>query len=519
MKHVILAAAFASAAVAFSAAGSASAGQYVIHLHGRGNQCWPGSGSDCSTGRYVPSVPGWTNVTLTYNGSDALESSVDGTVRSTIQNYCGSGHSCVVHCYSAGCLRMLKAVSDLRATGNSVPGLLWAEASASAAGGTKLASTSTSGLTGFAAKLFGQQEKIDYALTIDAARNRWGYVQDDMGANIYHLAGNVDICKTVMFTKLCGNRQMNNGSGDGAVAFDSAAGYSTSAAYTDACGAGKYPFRIYDTSNSPCAGIARDHMGIPEVGMTAIAKAYSGSYTNRSLQWSDPNLPASFCSNAMGECDRAFSNTNQSVCTTPSGTPVAACATNVSNTKVATSGLTCAGKCGGTVTSNGVTCACDPRCVSRGDCCGDYSASNCPAFNQTLRAPIHRGSKNGTTFYSHSIDDLAKVSSPQTYNAFFLYPVNAIPGTTTPLYRCRFSDGKYMLSSASSCYDSRRGVNGVNEVLIGYQAVTSWDNTITLYELYNTSSKDRIYTTSTTERSSLLNSGWVNGSNYLVWAN
>jgi hypothetical protein len=519
MKQILVGLGIAIGALAVSE--RAEAANYVVHLHGRGNDCWVGNGSDCAQQRYTPSLPGWTMVTLSYNGSDMLDDAkstgVDTLVRNTISSYCGSGHSCVVHCFSAGCMRMLKAVSDLRAQGNTVPGLLWAQASASAAGGSRLASIATKGLTGMLGKLVGMQHKIDFSITPDAARNRWGYIQDDMGVNVYHLAGKRDICKSFGPVKFCGNFWMNNGVGDGAVTMDSAAGYSSAGAFSSGCLSGKYPFRLYDTgSDSSCGGVDRDHMGVPEASSSALARAYSGAYTDRALQWSDNVGTAGNCSNTLGTCDNAFSTTTAKWCQLPGGQTLSGCTEGTgSRATSSTTAGTCAGKCGG----SGGGCWCDPRCSARGDCCADYVSSNCASVLQSIREPIHRGSKNGITFYSHSLDDLAKTSSPSQYNAFYVYPNDVVSGVTTPLYRCRFSDGRYLLTARSDCWDPRRSANGTREVLIGYTAATSWDNTISLWEMWNNTTKDRIYTTNSTERTNLTNAGWVLAATHLVWAN
>ena len=117
----------------------AHAGNYVLFLQGRGWASWNGE---------TVSASGWTSVTLAFNGNAVINGPETNTaVKNAMASYCSSGNSCIIHCYSAGCMRMLKAVYDLHAVGNTLPGLLYAEGSGSASGGTKLAEVSTQGLT------------------------------------------------------------------------------------------------------------------------------------------------------------------------------------------------------------------------------------------------------------------------------------------------------------------------------------------------------------------------------------
>src|SRR5438552_3025465 len=140
------------------AAGEARAGNSVLHFQGRSWGSWNGETVGQST---------WTTRTFNFNGSARLDSpETNVVVRGAIATYCsGAGNNCVIMCYSAGCSRVLKAVDDLRASGNPLPGLFWIEAAGSTGGGTKLAEIATSGFTSFIAKLFGQQEPIDFDIT------------------------------------------------------------------------------------------------------------------------------------------------------------------------------------------------------------------------------------------------------------------------------------------------------------------------------------------------------------------
>lgn len=362
-----LAAAAAAAVATVGFTSEAQAGNYFIYLQGRSMTSWTPA---------VANVTGWTNITMSYNGSKALnDSTVNTTIKNTISTYCGSGNSCVLHCYSAGCLRMLKAVSDLRAAGNTLPGLMWAEASGSAAGGSKLAELSTKGLTGMIAKLFGLQEKIDKDITPGGARNTWGYIQDDMGKTVYHIAGAKNFCKKFLFIKFCSGKFVGEGVNDGLVAMHSAAGASAQGTYYDGCSVAKYPWRAYDSGYVGCGGDGgRDHAGIVDRGSAIMATIFAGAANDRNMTWDDPNSYAE-CNNDLGECDKAYDSTAKQDFATNLGAYSAS--STSSNAKLSTAGATCAGKCGG---YSGASCWCDTACTSLGDCCSDYAAS-CNAYN------------------------------------------------------------------------------------------------------------------------------------------
>jgi hypothetical protein len=354
------------------AAGPAFAGNYVVYLQGRGWASWNGE---------TVSASGWTNVTLSYNGNAVLNGpETNTTVRNAIGTYCSGGNSCIVHCYSAGCNRMLKAVYDLRAGGNSLPGLLYAEGSGSAAGGTKLAEVSTQGLTSVIAKILGQQEKVDKDLTTGAARNTWGYFQNSFGANFWQFGGYLDICKSLLFFKICGNKYVTGGlalTADGVVGMDSYSGKSTAGAVTNGCTAAKYSYRVYDSGPyydeynnnlTPCGGAARDHFGEPGLGTGMVGADLTGVGYDAKRNWSD-STSQSTCSGTS--CDDKFTSTAQNYSKTPSLTSIATsvASTSSNTTAVNTSTATCYGHCGGA--SNG--CYCDSSCASYGDCCSDKS--------------------------------------------------------------------------------------------------------------------------------------------------
>ena len=344
------------------------AGNYVVYLQGRSWSSWNGE---------TVTATGWTSVTLAYNGNERLNGNATNvTVKNAISTYCSGGNSCVVHCYSAGCSRMLKAVYDLRAAGNTLPGLLYAEGSGSAAGGTHLAEISTSGGTAWLAKLIGQQEQVDFDLTTGAARNTYGYTQNSFGANFWQFGGYQDICKSLLFFKICGNKYLP-GTADGVVSMDSYAGASSAGGITNGCNAAKYAYRIWDSNyaQTPCTGAARDHFGEPGLGTAILSYDITGTGLDYKRHWGDTTAQAS-CSGTS--CDDKFASTAQNYSKNPDLSPVASpVAALVSNTTAhTTTGPTCYGHCGGS--SSG--CYCDSSCTGYGDCCSDFAAAGCGNF-------------------------------------------------------------------------------------------------------------------------------------------
>jgi hypothetical protein len=280
----------------------ASAAKYVVYLQGRSMNSWPFQALLAHSAAY-------TDITLAYNGSSRLG---DATVRPLISNalssYCSNGNQCVVACYSAGCLRYLLAIDDLKAAGTPATGVLWVQAAASAAGGSELADVSTNAGLRLLIKIFGvsganDAAMIDWDLKIGSARGSLAFLQNGSPAPMYHTAGNQNICQRVkpsalsagglainganvlingvwwaniggvfgaeiaagpigwavaitsfvfnVFSstgvKLCGNSRLPGGYGDGAVPVHSAAGYADTGAHANHNdGGAKYLNRAYE---------------------------------------------------------------------------------------------------------------------------------------------------------------------------------------------------------------------------------------------------------------------------------
>lgn len=317
---VLLLAALALTATMASRAEAAN----IVYVHGRSMDTWP------AAGRLV-AAPGWTHVTMWFNGSARLgDGSVRSAVREQLRTSCTTT-DCVVVCYSAGCARTLIAYSDLAAQGVT-PRVLWTEALASAAGGTELAEYSTNNGLRLLAKIFltnpgPPAESVDHDLPPDNMRySTWSFIQGAARAPVYHLAGNRDICiKTkirglsmivssvarwsgllpagpvgwviggvlgALFgsakVKLCGNKVMPGRLGDGAVPVHSAAGYADRGAHgSHHDGSAKYPYRAYE--QVPL--FDRDHTGIfgpgVQFGSLRLAVSTSGSQCANAVNAAD----------------------------------------------------------------------------------------------------------------------------------------------------------------------------------------------------------------------------------------
>lgn len=272
-------------------AGSASAGNYIVYLHGRSMNGWP---SNALLG--APS--GWSHVTMNYNGSASLATgSVRDSVTNTIATYCGGGNQCVVVCYSAGCARMLDAYKVLKDQSRYPANILWSEAAGSAAGGSELATFSTKWWVKLIAKIFNfdSEAPIDYDIQPNVMRfGAYANIQNQATTPVYHLAGSRNICITlkILFikVKLCGNGRFPGHHGDGAVPVHSAAGYADAGSHTSTQdGTAKYVFRAYE--QTPLYTV--DHIGIlaPLVSAGSLRLAVSKTVTCHNIPHVDSAIP------------------------------------------------------------------------------------------------------------------------------------------------------------------------------------------------------------------------------------
>jgi hypothetical protein len=271
--------------------GSASAGNYIVYLHGRSMNGWP---SNALLG--APS--GWSHVTMSYNGSASLaDGSVRGSVTDTIATYCGGSNQCVVVCYSAGCARMFDAYKVLKDQGRYPANILWSEAAGSAAGGSELATYATKWWVKLLAKIFNfdSAAPIDYDIQPNVMRfGTYANIQNQATTPVYHLAGSRNICVTlkILFikVKLCGNGRFPGNHGDGAVPVHSAAGYADAGAHASSQdGGAKYVFRAYE--QTPLYPV--DHVGIlgPLVSAASLRLAVNKNATCNNAPDVDPAIP------------------------------------------------------------------------------------------------------------------------------------------------------------------------------------------------------------------------------------
>jgi hypothetical protein len=284
-----------------AAADRAEAGNYVVYLHGRSLDRYPPAA-------FLRNLPvGWQNVAGFYNGNARIQDLRSFIVNNLLVPFCTGDNQCVVICHSAGCLRTLVGLQDVGGAGN-LSGLLWVEAAASAAGGTRLANTSTQGFIGWLAKLFGAYASIDQDLRVEVARGTWGFAQDSMGQGVggtkpmYHVAGGKNMCRRFLFfIKLCGNSHLGcAGNGDGAVGVDSACGYSSEGCYFTCTnsGSGTYAGRTCETC--PVQSYA-DHSSILAVGVGEASARVLASGIGGEEFGDQPGIPD--CDDISGECD------------------------------------------------------------------------------------------------------------------------------------------------------------------------------------------------------------------------
>jgi hypothetical protein len=190
---------------------------YIVHLQGRGNATWAQAdmayntsiSATYSTSNYYTtgnSSVDWQLVGVSYLGGAFLDNlSGRQMITGTLRTYCArnDGRSCRIICHSAGCARTLYALY-YDGLADQLPGLIDIEATASAAGGSQLASKS----------FFLTWEDIDRDLPPDQMRGTtYGPMQNVVRgwAPMFHIAGGSDYNVTK------GNWAFPNSQGDGAV--------------------------------------------------------------------------------------------------------------------------------------------------------------------------------------------------------------------------------------------------------------------------------------------------------------
>jgi hypothetical protein len=388
-----------------------AAQNYILHFQGRSWSAWQAnkastSGTTIYESRSNSSV--WSDVTLSYDGNARIaNATVDGAINSSIRSHCGTAtnNTCIIHCYSAGCMRAKKAITDIRngtvgGAADTLAGLLYMEGSGNASGGTDLAEVSTAGFTGFISKIMGQQAAVDKDLTRSAARTTYSWIHTGMPVQFWNMAGHLDTCKKVLFVKICGGSHIA-GTSDGVVPWASSGGYSSSAAVTSMCSVssadeqdktknvtGKYPKHRTDTFYETCAGndssgASWDHAGIvnaAETGIDMVIHNTTSAYYYYD-PYTDPSPPATACSGS--QCDGAMASGVATDTTKgyDSSNNVQNNGASISSTGPMTAGTTgsttsCVGRCG--TNPGGSYCRCDQASGA----CSDYTAQHCDSVNQ-----------------------------------------------------------------------------------------------------------------------------------------
>lgn len=365
----------------------AQAANKIIYVHGRGQMTFN------TAERVNVSGTSWQPVALSFDGGASINGPATATVRTALEQQCavGTGNTCIVVCYSAGCLRFLKAVRD---SSHTTFNIVRVSAIASAAGGTKIAVANTTGSLKSIAKLIGQQEAVDWDLTPAVARGTYGSSQNAMdktSGTMWHYCGYKDTCVSLLFFKMCGNTYVNSGltgaRGDGLVSYDSCGGSSVAGAFNNLCasgGTGTKRITSRYSKRAPggaCDGEHRDHAGMVGAGVKYTEQALAVTPTgDQNLTWGD-TTSQSTCSDTAS-CGNAFTNQAADFATlrTQGGTPVTVSpstdATSSNSTTNTASATSCTARCG--LYQPGRACQCDAACVSGGDCCADYAAANCP---------------------------------------------------------------------------------------------------------------------------------------------
>lgn len=376
--------------MAAAAARTAEATNYILYAQGRGWTSWS------SQERVNVTGTSWVPVYISYDGGASINGPATATLRTQLEQKCATstGNTCIVVCYSAGCLRLLDAIQDSLVASFNIPRV---SAIASAAGGTKGAQAITTGSLKSLAKLFGQQEAVDWDLTPGVARGTFGPAQNAMNktsGTMYHYAGYKDTCKSFLFVKMCGNKYVNSGltgaRGDGLVSYDSAGGAAAQGAYNNLCNSGgsgtqritsRYARRAAGVSGAACDGEYRDHAGMVGFGIKQTELALPTTPTGDKNLTGTDSTSQSACSDSSN-CSQAFTDqsSDQSVLKTSTGTKVTVAGSTDGTSSPATadtgSSSSCTGRCG--LYQYGRACQCDAACASGGDCCADYATTaNC----------------------------------------------------------------------------------------------------------------------------------------------
>jgi hypothetical protein len=243
---------------------TASAGDYVLYLHGRDMSTWPSYG--------LVLVPeSWVHIALTYNGSARIaDPTARSQVSSAMKSYCSGGNNCIIVCYSAGCYRELFGLYDLKQAGTPPKGILWVEAAGSASGGTEAVRYLHNWFKDLMARIFGLTAPIDQDLDPNQALGTYSYIQNLLPAPQYDSQGSKNICMDILFFKICANQYIES-TADGAVPAHSGCGYTNAGAHSSCCdGSAKFTNHNADA----CALYQEDHYGMFAVAVIEASNRF-----------------------------------------------------------------------------------------------------------------------------------------------------------------------------------------------------------------------------------------------------
>ncbi len=206
---------------------------YILHIGGM-----------CSTkfvegsGVRLANSSGKISIDANINTTDSMWNAAS-RIKSKLDQYClkTSGNWCYIINYSMGDLNTRAALS---AWGNGQWNIAWVGTTAGAGGGSELA-------LGWLAEAFTCGVTGD--IWVSTARNAFNHHDTD-GKTVYHIAG---------YDGWWYNAWYLPGEDDGAVAFHSASGCSSSGSWSNMCSCGKYSGHVVSWT---CSGYDLDHYGM-----------------------------------------------------------------------------------------------------------------------------------------------------------------------------------------------------------------------------------------------------------------
>jgi hypothetical protein len=230
-----------------------SAAQYVVHVHGRGQNGW---GDNPMFGQ-----TGWQTVSVTYNSTTATLAQANAQLRPQLASFCTGVNKCIIVAYSNGALQLGYTQANFPSV---IANALYIEAGGAASGGTELLNNWTSEVGSWLGQTY--PDGVDKTLTVSGARNAYNHSLS-AGLTTYHLGGNTGPGNGLWWV----TSGFISGDDDSVVPFASAFGCSSSGSQTENCT--KFTGHRTDTfanvsgnswncPNGVCGGV--DHFGIDD---------------------------------------------------------------------------------------------------------------------------------------------------------------------------------------------------------------------------------------------------------------